>query len=166
MGKIEAVMKYEIVRLAKKQVRATCVPLAREVRQLRRTVSDLRGTVKAFKDIAAEYQAQRLAEKARLEASPDELASARLSSRLIKALRRHLGLTQGELAALVGVSIAAVGFWEQGKARPHGHNKEAIVALRKLGKREVRRILSLKTASLRQKPTRRGRRRKTRRRRR
>ena len=158
MGKIEAVMK--------KQVRATCVPLAREVRQLRRTVSDLRGTIKAFKNIAAEYQTQRLAEKARLNASPDELVSARLSARLIKALRRHLGLTQGELAALVGVSIAAVGFWEQGKARPHGHNKEAIVALRKLGKREVRRILSLKTASLRQKPTRRGRRRKTRRRRR
>lgn len=145
MGKIEQVMKYEIVRLAKKQVRAVCVPLGREVRHLRRTVSELRKTVKAFKNFGTEYQAQRLAEKARLEASPDETASARLSAGLIKSLRRRLGLTQGELAALVGVSTAAVGFWEQGAARPKGRNKAAIVALRKLGRREVRKLLALKT---------------------
>jgi hypothetical protein len=42
------------------------------------------------------------------------------------------------------VSTSAVGFWEYGKAKPEGHNKEALVALRKLGKREVRKILEEK----------------------
>jgi transcriptional regulator with XRE-family HTH domain len=53
-------------------------------------------------------------------------------------------LSGGELATLVGVSAGAVGFWEQGKAQPRGRNKEALVALRKLGKREVRGILAAK----------------------
>jgi len=52
--------------------------------------------------------------------------------------------TQGELAALVGVSTSAVGSWEYGKAKPEGHNREALVALRKLGKREVAGILAAK----------------------
>jgi transcriptional regulator with XRE-family HTH domain len=65
---------------------------------------------------------------------------------LIKKLRRRLGITQSELATLVGVSHSAVGSWEYGKARPEGRNREALVALRGLGKREVRRILATKAA--------------------
>jgi hypothetical protein len=34
------------------------------------------------------------------------------------------------------------------KAKPEGHNREALVALRKLGKREVRGILVAKAAEL------------------
>jgi len=55
-------------------------------------------------------------------------------------------LRGGELATLGGVSANAVGFWEQGKARPRGRDKEALVALRKLGRREVARILAAKVA--------------------
>ena len=77
-------------------------------------------------------------------AAPEEVKAARISSGLIKRLRKRLGITQGELAALVGVSTSAVGSWEYGKAKPEGHNREALVALRKLGKREVRGILAAK----------------------
>jgi DNA-binding transcriptional regulator YiaG len=60
---------------------------------------------------------------------------ARVSALLIKKLRARLGITQGELATLIGVSTSAVGSWEYGKAKPEGHNREALVALRKLGRR-------------------------------
>ena len=36
---------YGLLRIARKQVRATCLPLARDVRRLKRTVSALRKTV-------------------------------------------------------------------------------------------------------------------------
>ena len=42
MGKVEQTLKSEITRLAKKQVRANCLPLTRDVRRLKRTVSALR----------------------------------------------------------------------------------------------------------------------------
>jgi DNA-binding transcriptional regulator YiaG len=144
MGKMEQTLKSEIVRLAKKQLRATWVPLAREVRQLKRIVRELCRTVHPLKALGAELEAQRAAELAKLEAAPEEVKAARLSPRLIKKLRQKLGISQGEMATLVGVSTTSVGFWEQGKARPKGPNKEALVALRKLGKREVRKILEEK----------------------
>ena len=39
-----------------------------------------------------------------------------------------------------------IGSWEYGKATPEGRNREALVALRKLGKREVVGILGTKAA--------------------
>jgi DNA-binding transcriptional regulator YiaG len=144
MGKMEQTLKYEITRLAKKQVRATCLPLARDVRRLKRTVSALRKTIAVLLRLGAELEAQRAAERARLAAAPDEVKASRISPGLIRKLRARLGITQGELATLVGVSISAVGSWEYGKAKPEGHNREALVALRKLGKREVRGILAAK----------------------
>ena len=44
MGKMEQAFKVETVRLARKELRATCLPLAREARQLRRPVCELRRT--------------------------------------------------------------------------------------------------------------------------
>jgi len=96
--------------------------------------------------LGAELQAQRTAERAKLAAVPEEVKASRISPGLIKKLRARLGITQGKLATLVGVSTTAVGSWEYGKAKPEGHNREALVALRKLGKREVAGILATKAA--------------------
>jgi DNA-binding transcriptional regulator YiaG len=146
MGKMEQTLKAEITRLAKKQVRATCLPLARDVRRLKRIVSALRKMVAAPVRLGAEWQAERTAERSKLAAAPEEVKAARLSPGLIKKLRTRLGITQGELAALVGVSTSAVGSWEYGKAKPEGRNREALVALRRRGRREVRGILATKAA--------------------
>jgi DNA-binding transcriptional regulator YiaG len=144
MGKMEQTLKYEITRLAKKQVRAIFLPLARDVRRLKQTVSALRKTVAVLARLGTELQAERTVERSTLAAAPEEVKAARFSPLLTKKLRARLGITQGELATLVGVSNSAVGSWEYGKAKPEGHNREALVALRKLGKREVRGILAAK----------------------
>jgi DNA-binding transcriptional regulator YiaG len=146
MGKMEQAFKSEITRLAKKQVRATYLPLARDVRRLKRTVSVLRTTVAVLARLGTELQAERQAQRAKLVVAPEEVKAARVSPGLIKKLRARLGISQSELATLVGVSTSAVGSWEYGKAKPEGHNREALVALRKLGRREVREILAAKPA--------------------
>jgi DNA-binding transcriptional regulator YiaG len=146
MGKMEQTLKSEITRLAKKQLRATCLPLAHDVRRLKRTVSALRKTVAVLARLGTKLQAERTAERAKLGVAPEEAKAARLSPLLIKKLRKRLKITQSELATLIGVSMSAVGSWEYWKARPEGHNREALVALRKLGKREVAGILAAKAA--------------------
>ncbi|MBL7134073.1 MAG: helix-turn-helix domain-containing protein [Phycisphaerae bacterium] len=163
MGRMEQALKSEITRLAKKQVRAACRPLAMDVRQLKRTVSALRKTVAALEKLGTDFQVQRTAEQARLGAPAEEVKAARLSPTLIKKLRKRLGITQGELATLVGVSHSAVGSWEYGIAKPEGRNREALVALRKLGKREVQGILATKAEQSPPEPKRRARGRKKRR---
>jgi hypothetical protein len=42
------------------------------------------------------------------------------------------------------VTVGAVGLWEKGKFRPNVHKKAVLVALRKLSKRDVRKILAEK----------------------
>jgi len=144
MGKIEDAVKSEITRLAKKEIRAICNPLPRDVRELKRQVSRLSKTVATLEKLGAEIEAQKIEKKAKLEVPAAEVKAARFSAGLIKKLRARLGLTQAEFANLVGVSSTAVTFWEQGKSKPQGKNREALVALRKLGKRDVQKLLAEK----------------------
>lgn len=50
-----------------------------------------------------------------------------MDSAAIRAVRTALGLTQGELAQLLGVHLMSVGRWERGEARPTSY-QEALLA--------------------------------------
>jgi DNA-binding transcriptional regulator YiaG len=82
----------------------------------------------------------------RLEAPPEEIKNSRFSPGLIQSLRKRLGITQKELAILAGVTVGAAHLWETGKFLPSGEKRGAIVALRKLRRREVRELLDQKRA--------------------
>ncbi|MFP4057373.1 MAG: helix-turn-helix domain-containing protein [Candidatus Brocadiia bacterium] len=146
MGKMEQALRYEISRLARKEIRATCGPLGRDVRELKRTVSKLTRQVEKLQKLRSQITEQQVAEKAKLEAPDEEVRKARFSPGLIKKLRKRLGITQAEMATLIDASPATVAFWEQGRTRPTMDNRAALVALRKLGKRDVARILAEKSA--------------------
>jgi len=89
-----------------------------------------------------------------LEAAPEEVKVSRFSPRLIRSLRGHLGITQKELAGLTGVTVGAVHLWESGQFKPSEKKKAVMVALRKLGRREVRKLLEKKSAGTVKKTTR------------
>lgn len=141
MGKVEGIIKSEIVRLAKREVRKISVPLGRDVRTLKTTVSELRKAVSGLERFAALQQKEMERGGVPLKATPEEVNVSRFSPRLIRSLRERLGLTQKEMATLAGVTIGAVYQWESGKFDPRDEKKAVIVALRKLGKREARRLL-------------------------
>ncbi len=144
MGKFAGIIKSEIVRLARREVRKTLVPLGRDVRSLKSTVSQLRKTVLALERLAAQQQKELGQRKVPLEATPEEVKKSRFSPDLIRSLRRHLRISQKELAILAGVTVGAVAMWESGKFKPKDEKKAVIVALRKLGRREVRKLLEKK----------------------
>ncbi len=141
MAKFEVIIKSEMVRLAKREVRKICVPLGRDVRSLKGTVSQLRKAVFALQRITAVQQKELEKGKMPLEARPEEVKLSRFSPRLIRSLRGHLGITQKELAILTGVTVGAAHLWESGQFKPSMKKKAIMVALRKLGRREVRKLL-------------------------
>ena len=67
-----------------------------------------------------------------------------MSPDLIKKLRARLGITQAELAVLVGVTGPAVAQWEGGTSEPRGENRAIVVGLRQLGRRDVQVLLESK----------------------
>ncbi len=141
MSKLETIIKSEIVRLAKREVRKISVPLGRDVRSLKSAVSQLRKAVLTVQRITANQQKELERGKMPLEAAPEEVKMSRFSPRLVRSLRGHLGITQKELAILTDVTVGAVHQWESGQFKPSMKKKAVMVALRKLGRREVRKLL-------------------------
>jgi len=135
MGKIESTLRGEIARLARKEIGSAVGPLTRQLVELKKQVRTLKKAAAAGKPVAA-------VKPPKLELPADkELVGVRIGPRWIKALRKRLGLSQGKLADIVGVSLSAVGSWEYGRAKPAGKNKATLVALRKLNKKGLRAML-------------------------
>ena len=91
--------------------------------------------------VAAQQQKELGKRKVPLEATPEEVKKSRFSPALIRSLRKNLGISQKELAKIAGVAVGAAHLWEKGKFEPGDEKKAVMVALRKLGRRDVRKLL-------------------------
>jgi DNA-binding transcriptional regulator YiaG len=146
MGKVGSIINSEIIRLARTEMRKVSIPLKRDVRLLKISVSQLRKTVLLLERLAAHQQKKLSNREIQLEASLEEIKQSRFSPRLLQSLRKRLGITQKELAILAGVTVGAAHLWETGKFRPKDHKMGVLVALRKLNRRQVRELLNQKRA--------------------
>jgi DNA-binding transcriptional regulator YiaG len=144
MGKVESSIKSEILRLAKREVRGAVLPLKREVWRMRLKLSNLSKSFGYLDRMTRDQIRQEESKKLKLEASTEEVKASRFTAERIRNLRKKLDISQRELAALTGVTVGAVGLWEKGKFRPNVNKKAVLVALRKLRKRDVRKILAEK----------------------
>ena len=141
MGILETTIKSEIIRMAGREMRKAFVPLRRDVRLLKGMVPEIRRTVLTLQRFVAQREKDLGKRKIPLKASPEEVKKSRFSPRLLQSLRKHLGITQKELAILTGVTVGAAHQWEIGKFRPKDDKKAVLAALRKLNRREVRKLL-------------------------
>jgi len=143
LGKIDSTIKAEIQRLAKHEVRVAFRPLRREVWGIRLKLSNL---LKGFAPLNrwVKEAAQSKSKESKLAASPEEVKASRLTPERILGLRKKLGLSQRALGVLVGASLGAVASWEKGNFRPRGEKKAALVGLRKVRKRDVKKTLAEK----------------------
>jgi DNA-binding transcriptional regulator YiaG len=140
MPKIEGVIKLEIVRLTKRELRLAFLPLKRELRQMSLRLSGLSKGIGSLNRLAKDMGFEEAEPK--LEATPEEVKASRLTAERISRLRRKLGLSQRELGILSGATTGAVLSWEKGKFKPRCDKKAALLALRKLKKRDVKKMLA------------------------
>ena len=142
LAKLESMIKEAIARGARRQVRVVVTPLRQEIVRLRKKVADLHATIMTLRRSANGWKRLMEAAPAIPQVSEEAAKAARLSPRLIESLRRRLGLSQMALARVVGVSATAVAHWVAGDSMPTGQNRAHLVALRRVGKREVRELLA------------------------
>ena len=119
MGKIESTLKSEIMRLAKREVRATFLPLKREVWEMKLKLSNLSKSFIPLERMAKEQAKQEESQKLGLETTPEEVKASRLTPERIRNLRKKLGISQRQLAILTGASTGAVLSWEEGRFNPN-----------------------------------------------
>ena len=145
MPNIASVLKSEIVRIARKEIRS-------EVESLKKAISSQRAEIAALKRRAqALEQELRRAGMNRPKPMPvatDESPKAlRFSAKGLAKQRQRLGLSAEDCGFLLGASGQSVYNWEAGKTRPRATHLPAISALRSLGKKQAAAFLATRNAT-------------------
>lgn len=139
MPNIGAVLREEIQRLARRVARQADAKHKKDIVFLKRRIAELsRSTQQLRRDnskLLSDY-------KERMTAPPTatgkEVEHAHLGPSLIRSQRARLGLSREAFGKLVGASAGAVLAWEGGRSKPRDKNRAALIAVRRLGKREAR----------------------------
>jgi DNA-binding transcriptional regulator YiaG len=138
MTQFAQLLKSEISRLARKEIRS-------EIQALRRASAQHRSDIAALKRLVA--QQQRLIGKLskpgkRAKETEDEPGqSLRFRASGFASLREKLGLSGAEMARLMNVSLQSIYHWENGKSRPRANQLARIAEIRKMGKRQAQQAL-------------------------
>jgi DNA-binding transcriptional regulator YiaG len=136
MPNIASILKSEIARVARKEVRGETLGLKKVVVAYRTEIAALKRRTQAL-----EQELRRLS-KVSAKVVPvvaEQVSSKKLrfSAKSLASQRRRLGLSAEDCGLLVGSSGQSIYNWEQGKARPQAKHLSAIAALRSMGKREA-----------------------------
>jgi DNA-binding transcriptional regulator YiaG len=141
MTNIATVLKHEISRLARKEVRAGTESTRKASSQYRRDIAELKRQVAALsRQLATLAKQQRTATPVPLN-DDNGTAGRRFSARGLRTHREKLGLSAADYGALVGVTGQTIYNWEQGRSRPRPAQLASLMHVRGLGKREAWRRL-------------------------
>ncbi|HWH82588.1 MAG TPA: hypothetical protein VNU71_10155 [Burkholderiaceae bacterium] len=137
MPNIASILKAEISRVARKEVRGETTGLKKSSTTHRSEIAALKRRLQTL-----EQELRRLG-KARAKAAPADAAedaperALRFSAKGLASQRKRLGLSAADCGLLVGASSQSIYNWEEGKARPRVKHLASISALRGMGKKEA-----------------------------
>jgi DNA-binding transcriptional regulator YiaG len=139
LANIASVLKEEIARVARKELRSETDSLKKasgryrsEIAALKRRVADLEQQLSRMERM--------LGRSAAATPKPEGATTAngaRFSAPGLKKHRERLELSAPTLASILGVSAQTIYNWEAGTTRPNPQQIANIAILRKMGKREV-----------------------------
>lgn len=132
MANFVSLLKSEISRIARKEIRA-------ETETLKKASAQYRSDIAALKRRLAEQE--RLIAKLRKDkpraTADDKTETSQLRFRAdgFASLRKKLGLSAADMGKLLGVSLQTIYHWEKGQSKPRASQLQGIAEVRKLGKR-------------------------------
>ena len=144
MPNIASILKSEIVRVARKEIRA-------EVEGLKKSVGTYRSDIAALKRRSQTLE-QELKRLQKSQPKPEPLAvdetvkAPRFSAKGLAKQRQRLGLSAEAVGVLIGASSQSIYNWEVGEARPRAKHLAAIAALRGLSKTQAAEVLASRKA--------------------
>ncbi len=148
MANIAALLKQELSRLVRKELKSETESLKKtnsryrsEIAEIKRRVSSLEQQLKA---------AGRKNPKQVPQSAPANEAESKVRFRAdgLKKHRGRLNLSAPELASILSVSPQTIYNWESGASKPSKDQVVKIAILRKMGKREVQqRLTAMKTVA-------------------
>ncbi len=138
MPNLQSVLRQEIRRLARREVRSELEATKKAVAQHRREIAELKRRNTALERTVSYLQSRETEQPKAEPSQADPPQGTRFS-----AQRRKSGLSQKDYASLVGVSRSTIYNWESGGTKPSGKHLATLVSLIGIGKREAKKRLEL-----------------------
>jgi DNA-binding transcriptional regulator YiaG len=134
---IASVLKEEIARLVRRQLRGETENLKKASNRYRSEIAALKRRIETLEKQISRLE--RMGPKtAPSTADKETETKLRFKPQGVRAERTRLELSAREMGALVGVSAQTIYNWEAGTSRPKAEQLAVFAAVRKMGKREVK----------------------------
>jgi DNA-binding transcriptional regulator YiaG len=139
MPNIGTLLKQEISRLCRREMRSEVTTVKKASAAYRRDIAALKRQVQSLQRTSTAL-AKRTASVSNAPATlPNR--PVRFVAKGLRSLRTRLGLSAKQLSLLLGVSEQSVYNWEAKKTTPGKEQLAAIIGMRNLGKREAQQRL-------------------------
>ena len=136
MPNIAAVLREEIVRLARKEIRTQTNVLRKASAQYRKDIAEMKRRVSDLRRKVSPLEKQVL-KSVPSQPAETEAEHVRFTAKGLRSQRRRLGLSAANYGKLIGVTGQTIYSWEQETSRPREQQFAPIAALRHIGKREA-----------------------------
>ena len=136
MPNVASILKSEISRVARKEIRSETVPLKKAVSAYRAEIAALKRRAQTLEQALKRLSKVHMAAPRR-EAVVEDAGKLRFSAKSLASQRRRLGLSSVQCALLLGASDQSVHNWEHEKTRPLARHLPAIAALRGMSKADA-----------------------------
>jgi len=136
MPNIATVLREEILRLARKEVREQTNALKKASAQYRKDIAEMKRRVSDLQHEVIPLEKQVLKN---LPAQATEVGAehVRFTAKGLRSQRKRLGLSAANYGKLIGVTGQTIYSWEGETSRPRKQQVARIASLRHLGRREV-----------------------------
>jgi DNA-binding transcriptional regulator YiaG len=136
LANIAVVLKEEISRLARKEVKGQTQKLQKAVAQYRKDIAALKRQTAELRSKMV-YATRLMRSSAPGQVSETKSQGIRITAKGIRSHRSLLGFSAADYGALVGVTGHTIYKWEQGENRPRQRQLTALASVRGLRKREA-----------------------------
>ncbi len=136
MSNFTSILKDEIRRLAKKEIKEQTSALKSASTRYRSEIAALKRSTRELAQKVARLE-KNVQRNVGSEAVEDTGVQVRFAPEWVRNHREKVGFSQAEYGDLVGVSGATIHHWENGNSRPRAKQLAAWGAIKKLGKREA-----------------------------
>ncbi|MGE5239021.1 MAG: helix-turn-helix domain-containing protein [Chloroflexota bacterium] len=137
MPNVATVLKSEISRLARKEVRGSIEGLRKASAQSQKSIAELKRRLSELeRKLAAVEKA--VSRDIPSEASEQAAAAGKFFAKGLHSHRKRLKLSATEYGQLIGVTGQTVYRWEHRKGRPRQHQMASLLEIRRIGRREAK----------------------------
>jgi DNA-binding transcriptional regulator YiaG len=158
MSNLGSILKQEIARIARREVRAQTGAMKKASAQHRRSIAMLRRRIDGLEKKLSVASLRSTARAVVDPAEADGSSRIRFVAKGVRSLRGRLGLSAGSFGRLLGVSAQSVYNWERQITTPRNGQLKSLAAIRGIGKREAAaRLQALEAAPVNGKTPARGR---------